>query len=68
MITPEVGMKNALGGIRVIELSGWAAGPHAGMILGDIGAEVIYLGIHRTPDEIVKTAMQEDVDFIGLSI
>ena len=36
--------------------------------LRDAGMEVIYLGIHRTPDEIVKTAMQEDVDFIGLSM
>jgi methylmalonyl-CoA mutase C-terminal domain/subunit len=30
--------------------------------------EVIYLGIHRTPEEIVKAAIQEDVDFIGLSM
>jgi len=36
--------------------------------LRDAGMEVIYLGIHRTPDEIVKTAIQEDVDFIGLSM
>jgi len=43
MIILEVGMKNALGGIRVIELSGWAAGPHAGMILGDMGADVILI-------------------------
>ena len=36
--------------------------------LKDAGMEVIYLGIHRTPEEIVKAAVQEDVDFIGLSM
>jgi methylmalonyl-CoA mutase C-terminal domain/subunit len=36
--------------------------------LRDAGMEVIYLGIHRTAEEIVKSAMQEDVDFIGLSM
>ena len=36
--------------------------------LKDAGMEVIYLGIHRTPEEIVKAAIQEDVDFIGLSM
>ena len=36
--------------------------------LKDAGMEVIYLGIHRTTEEIVKAAVQEDVDFIGLSM
>ncbi|MBI2867026.1 MAG: cobalamin B12-binding domain-containing protein [Chloroflexi bacterium] len=36
--------------------------------LRDAGMEVIYTGIHRTPEEIVKTALEEDVDVIGLSI
>ncbi len=36
--------------------------------LRDAGMEVIYLGIHRTVEEIVKSAIQEDVDFIGLSM
>lgn len=36
--------------------------------LRDAGMEVIYLGIHRTAEEIVKSAIQEDVDFIGLSM
>ena len=36
--------------------------------LRDAGMEVIYLGLKRTPDEIVATAVQEDVDVIGLSI
>jgi methylmalonyl-CoA mutase C-terminal domain/subunit len=30
--------------------------------------EVVYSGLHRTPEEIVATAIQEDVDVIGLSI
>jgi methylmalonyl-CoA mutase C-terminal domain/subunit len=36
--------------------------------LRDAGMEVIYSGLHRTPDEIVSIAVQEDVDVIGLSI
>lgn len=36
--------------------------------LKEAGMEVIYTGLHRTIDEIVNTAVQEDVDVIGLSI
>jgi methylmalonyl-CoA mutase C-terminal domain/subunit len=36
--------------------------------LKDAGMEVIYTGLHRTIDEIVNAAVQEDVDVIGLSI
>ena len=36
--------------------------------LKDAGMEVIYLGIHRTIEEIVIAALEEDVDFIGLSM
>ena len=36
--------------------------------LSDAGFEVIYTGIRRTPDEIAATAVQEDVDAIGLSL
>ena len=36
--------------------------------LRDAGMEVIYLGVHNTPQEIVSAALQEDVDAIGLSI
>jgi methylmalonyl-CoA mutase C-terminal domain/subunit len=35
--------------------------------LRDAGMEVIYTGLHRTPDEVVATAIQEDVDVIGIS-
>ncbi|MEM1537725.1 MAG: cobalamin B12-binding domain-containing protein [Candidatus Nezhaarchaeales archaeon] len=36
--------------------------------LRDSGMEVVYTGLHQTPEQIVKTAIQEDVDVIGLSI
>lgn len=36
--------------------------------LRDAGFEVIYTGLHQTPEMIVETAIQEDVDAIGLSI
>jgi methylmalonyl-CoA mutase C-terminal domain/subunit len=35
--------------------------------LRDAGMEVIYLGLKQTPEQIVETAIQEDVDVIGLS-
>jgi len=36
--------------------------------LRDAGMEVIYTGLHQTIDQIINTAIQEDVDVIGLSI
>ncbi len=36
--------------------------------LRDAGVEVIYTGLHQTPEQIVATAIQEDADAIGLSI
>ena len=36
--------------------------------LRDAGNEVIYSGLHQTPEQIVETAVQEDVDAIGLSV
>jgi len=36
--------------------------------LRDAGMEVIYTGLHQSPEEIVATAIQEDVDAIGLSV
>src|SRR5689334_6622224 len=36
--------------------------------LRDAGVEVIYTGLHQTPAQIVATAIQEDVDGIGLSV
>jgi len=37
-------------------------------VLRDAGFEVIYTGLHQTPEQIVATAIQEDVKAIGLSI
>ena len=36
--------------------------------LRDAGFEVIYTGLHQTPEQVVATAIQEDVDAIGLSV
>jgi len=36
--------------------------------LRDAGMEVVYTGLHQTPEEIVEAAVQEDVDVVGLSI
>ena len=35
--------------------------------LRDAGMEVIYTGLHQTPEQIAETAIQEDVDIVGLS-
>ena len=36
--------------------------------LRDAGMDVIYTGLHRTPDEVVTAAIQEDVDVLGISL
>jgi methylmalonyl-CoA mutase C-terminal domain/subunit len=36
--------------------------------LRDAGMEVIYTGLHQTPEQVVETAIQEDADAIGISI
>ena len=36
--------------------------------LRDAGMEVIYTGLHQTPEQIVETAIQEDADAVGVSI
>lgn len=36
--------------------------------LRDAGMDVIYTGLHRTPDEVVHAAVQEDVDVLGISL
>jgi len=37
-------------------------------VLKDAGMEVVYTGLHQTPEQIVSAAIQEDVNVIGLSI
>jgi methylmalonyl-CoA mutase C-terminal domain/subunit len=36
--------------------------------LRDAGMDVVYTGLHRTPDEVVTAAIQEDVDILGVSL
>ena len=36
--------------------------------LRDAGMEVIYTGVHQTPEQVVETALQEDADAIGVSL
>jgi methylmalonyl-CoA mutase cobalamin-binding domain/chain len=36
--------------------------------LRDAGMEVVYTGLHQTPEQIVETAIQEDADAVGISI
>jgi methylmalonyl-CoA mutase C-terminal domain/subunit len=36
--------------------------------LRDAGMDVIYTGLHRTPEEVVHAALQEDVDILGISL
>ncbi|KJS14764.1 MAG: methylmalonyl-CoA mutase [Peptococcaceae bacterium BRH_c4b] len=36
--------------------------------LRDAGMEVVYTGLHQTPEQVVDAAIQEDVDVVGLSI
>ncbi|MBA2697819.1 MAG: cobalamin B12-binding domain-containing protein [Nocardioidaceae bacterium] len=36
--------------------------------LRDAGMEVVYTGLHQTPEQIVETAIQEDADIVGLSV
>jgi methylmalonyl-CoA mutase C-terminal domain/subunit len=36
--------------------------------LRDAGMEVVYTGLHRTPEEVVSAAIEEDADFLGVSI
>jgi methylmalonyl-CoA mutase C-terminal domain/subunit len=36
--------------------------------LRDAGMDVVYTGLHRTPEEIVAAALQEDVDVVGISL
>jgi methylmalonyl-CoA mutase C-terminal domain/subunit len=54
--------------ISVIGLDGHSTGAEVvSRILMDAGMEVVYLGIYQTPEMIVRAALQEDVDVIGIS-
>ena len=55
--------------IAKVGLDGHDRGAHViSRAFRDAGFEVIYSGLHRSPDEIVQAAVQEDVDVLGISI
>ncbi|MBV9099575.1 MAG: cobalamin B12-binding domain-containing protein [Candidatus Dormibacteraeota bacterium] len=57
MLTAKVGLDGHDRGIKVISRA-----------LRDAGVEVIYTGLHQTPEMVVEAAIQEDVDGIGISL
>lgn len=57
VLVSKVGLDGHDRGVRVV-----ARG------LSDAGMEVVYVGLHRTPEELVEAAMEEDVDVLGISI
>src|SRR4029450_8530328 len=55
--------------IAKVGLDGHARGAKVvARCLRDAGMEVVYTGLHRTPEEVVAAAVQEDVDVLGISI
>src|SRR5216683_4186548 len=66
-------LEAAMGSIRVVIAKPGLDGHDRGAkvvarALRDAGVEVIYTGLHQTPEQIVAAAVQEDADAIGLSI
>ena len=57
ILTAKVGLDGHDRGVKVISRA-----------LRDAGIEVIYTGLHQTPEMVVEAAVQEDVDGIGISI
>jgi methylmalonyl-CoA mutase C-terminal domain/subunit len=54
--------------VTMIGLDGHTTGGEVvSMILRDAGIEVVYLGVNQTPQMILRAAMQEDVDAVGIS-
>jgi methylmalonyl-CoA mutase C-terminal domain/subunit len=63
----------AMGRVRVVVAKPGLDGHDRGAkvvarALRDAGMEVIYTGLHQTPEQIVETAIQEDADAVGLSV
>ena len=55
--------------VAKVGLDGHDRGAHViARAFRDAGLEVIYSGLHKSPDEIVRAAVQEDVDILGISI
>lgn len=66
-------MTDTLGKLRVIVAKAGLDGHDRGAkvvarALRDAGVEVIYTGLHQSPEQIVAAAIQEDVDAVGLSV
>ena len=66
-------MGESAGKVRVIVAKAGLDGHDRGAkvvarALRDAGVEVIYTGLHQTPEQIVAAAIQEDVDAVGLSV
>ena len=57
VLTCKVGLDGHDRGVKVVSRA-----------LRDAGVEVIYAGLHQTPEMVVEAAMQEDVDGIGISL
>ena len=57
ILTAKVGLDGHDRGVKVVSRA-----------LRDAGVEVIYAGLHQTPEMVVEAAMQEDVDGIGISL
>jgi methylmalonyl-CoA mutase C-terminal domain/subunit len=57
VLLAKVGLDGHDRGVRVVART-----------LRDAGMDVIYSGLHRTPEEVVNAAIQEDVDILGVSL
>ncbi len=57
VLLAKVGLDGHDRGVRVVART-----------LRDAGMDVIYTGLHRTPEEVVNAAVQEDVDILGVSL
>lgn len=57
VLLAKVGLDGHDRGVRVVARA-----------LRDAGMDVIYTGLHRTPEEVVTAAVQEDVDILGVSL
>lgn len=66
-------MSTSLQGLRILVAKPGLDGHDRGAkviarALRDAGAEVVYTGLHRTPDQVVRAAVDEDVQVVGVSI
>ena len=57
MLLAKVGLDGHDRGVKVVA-----------RVLRDAGMDVVYTGLHRTPEEVVQAAVQEDVDVLGVSL